>query len=100
MAAAAYLAKLGADRKRLAFGKEHKWSRQAQAAQPPLPPTSSPLQELRNLLARLLLRARDHPAFVWAWSRWRCRHQAMAAISHRKSRSTCNCRIKRLPLVV
>jgi hypothetical protein len=44
------------------------------------------MSELRRRLARLLLRARDHPAFVWAWSRWRRHHQAMAAEAHRKGR--------------
>jgi hypothetical protein len=43
--------------------------------------------EIRSLIAKLLLPIRRHPAFVWAWSRWRREHQAQAAISHRKQRS-------------
>ncbi len=43
--------------------------------------------EIRSLIAKLLLTIRTHPAFVWAWSRWRRDHQAQAAISHRKQRS-------------
>lgn len=42
--------------------------------------------EIRALIAKLLLPLRIHPAFVWAWSRWRREHQASAAISHRKKR--------------
>ena len=42
--------------------------------------------ETRTLIAKLLLPPRTHPAFVWAWSRWRREHQATAAISHRKTR--------------
>ena len=43
--------------------------------------------EIRSLIAKLLLTIRTHPAFVWAWSRWRRHHQAQAATSHRKRRS-------------
>jgi hypothetical protein len=43
--------------------------------------------EIRSLIAKLLLPIRTHPAFVWAWSRWRREHQAQAALSHRKRRS-------------
>ncbi len=44
------------------------------------------MPETRRLIARLLMAPRTHPAFVWAWSRWRREHQAAAAISHRKIR--------------
>lgn len=42
--------------------------------------------EIRSLIAKLLLPLRTHPAFVWAWSRWRCEHQTSAATSHQKKR--------------
>jgi hypothetical protein len=42
--------------------------------------------ELRRLIGQLVLSARSHPAFVWAWSRWRRRHQAAAARYHRQRR--------------
>jgi hypothetical protein len=38
--------------------------------------------EIRSLIAKLVLTIRTHPAFVWAWSRWRREHQAQAALSH------------------
>jgi hypothetical protein len=40
--------------------------------------------EIRYLIARLLLMPIVRPRFVWAWSRWRQRHQAEAATAHRK----------------
>jgi hypothetical protein len=43
--------------------------------------------ELRRLIAQLVLSAYRHPTFVWAWSRWRRRHQTTAALHHRKSRT-------------
>ena len=46
--------------------------------------------EIRSLIAKLVLTIRTHPAFVWAWSRWRREHQAQAALSHRKRRSYMN----------
>jgi hypothetical protein len=42
--------------------------------------------EIRHLLERLLFQAKTHPAYVWAWSRWRRSHQTTAACSHRKIR--------------
>jgi hypothetical protein len=49
-------------------------------------PRAEPLttSELRRLIAHLVLSARHHPAFVWAWSRWRRQHQATAAHCHRQ----------------
>jgi len=43
--------------------------------------------EIRYLLSRLVLAIKNHPAFVWAWSRWRQNHQRLAAEAHRKSRT-------------
>lgn len=40
--------------------------------------------EIRHLRERRLFRAKTHPAFVWAWTRWRRNHQATTATSHRK----------------
>ena len=42
--------------------------------------------ETRTLIAKLLFNVTAHPAFIWAWSRWRRYHQALAAICHRKRR--------------
>ncbi|QNT68343.1 hypothetical protein [Defluviicoccus vanus] len=42
--------------------------------------------EIRHMLERILFRAKTHPAFVWACSRWRRSHQTTAASSHRKKR--------------
>ena len=35
--------------------------------------------EICHLLSRLVLAIKNHPAFVWAWSRWRQKHQRLAA---------------------
>lgn len=43
--------------------------------------------EIRALIAKLILSVKTHPAFVWAWSRWRRDHQAIAAVCHRKKRT-------------
>jgi len=43
--------------------------------------------EIRRLMAKLIFAARGHPALIWAWSRWRQAHQAIAALSHRKKRN-------------
>jgi hypothetical protein len=42
--------------------------------------------EIRHLLARLLLRPPISPAFIIAWSLWRRRHQANAALAHYRCR--------------
>ena len=42
--------------------------------------------EIRYLLARLLLRPPISPAFIIAWSLWRRRHQANAAVAHYRCR--------------
>ena len=42
--------------------------------------------EIRQVLARLLLKAVPDVYFVLAWSRWRRRHQAEAAKSHHRAR--------------
>jgi len=42
--------------------------------------------EIRRFFAKLVLVARSHPFFIWAWSRWRQAHQAIAAFYHRKTR--------------
>jgi hypothetical protein len=42
--------------------------------------------EIRQVLARLLLKAVPDVYFVLAWSRWRRRHQAEAAKSHYRAR--------------
>jgi len=42
--------------------------------------------EIRRLIAKLIFAAQSHPAFIWAWSRWRQAHQALAAFYHRKKR--------------
>jgi len=41
---------------------------------------------IRRLIAKLIFAAQSHPAFIWAWSRWRQAHQALAAFYHRKKR--------------
>ncbi len=43
--------------------------------------------EICKLLATLLLYSKPHPSAVWAWSLWRCAHQASAAFFHRKRRN-------------
>lgn len=40
--------------------------------------------EIQTLLSRILLASRPAIAFVFAWSLWRRRHQAEAAIAHYK----------------
>ncbi len=40
--------------------------------------------EIRHLLAKLIINAKTHPAFVWAWSRGRRAHHTAAALCHRK----------------
>jgi len=42
--------------------------------------------EIRYLLARLLLKPPLGRTFIVAWSLWRRRHQASAAVSHYKRR--------------
>jgi hypothetical protein len=42
------------------------------------------MSELRTLIAKLVIPPRTRADFVWHWSRWRRRHQAAAAISHRR----------------
>jgi hypothetical protein len=42
--------------------------------------------EIRYLLAWLLFRPPRHITFVMAWSLWRRRHQANAALAHYKRR--------------
>lgn len=43
--------------------------------------------EILRLVAQLLLRHAWPSTFILAWSRWRRKHQAFAAIAHRKTRS-------------
>jgi len=43
--------------------------------------------EIRTLIAKLMLTAAAHPAFIWAWSRWRRHHQAIAAMFNLKKRT-------------
>jgi hypothetical protein len=42
--------------------------------------------EIRYLIAQLLLTAPIRPSFILAWSFWRRKHQANAAIAHYKTR--------------
>ena len=42
--------------------------------------------EIRYLLARLVLRPPISPAFIIAWSLWRRRHLANAAVAHYRCR--------------
>jgi hypothetical protein len=42
--------------------------------------------EIRNLIARVLLRPIARTRFVVGWLRWRCCHQAMAARGHYRRR--------------
>jgi hypothetical protein len=42
--------------------------------------------EIRYLLARILIFPPTHEPFIIAWSLWRRRHQAAAAICHYKRR--------------
>ena len=44
------------------------------------------MPEIRQVVARLLLKAVPDIYFVLAWSRWRRRHQAEAAKSHYRAR--------------
>lgn len=80
MAAMAFLAKLSADQRGIAFAKRDKTSPAAALAHLLTTP------QIRLLLERLLLRSKIHPAFVCAWSRWRRAHQATAAASHQNKR--------------
>src|SRR5690242_19278937 len=43
--------------------------------------------EIRYLIARLLLAPIVRTSFILAWSRWRRRHQAIAANAHRRRRT-------------
>jgi hypothetical protein len=52
----------------------------ASAALPSVP-------EIRYLIARLLLAPITSARYVLAWSRWRRRHQVIAAQAHRKRQS-------------
>ena len=40
------------------------------------------IPEFRHVLSRLLVKALPSLDFVWAWSRWRRQHQAVAANAH------------------
>jgi len=55
--------------------------------------------EIRYLLAKLLFAVTCHPAFLWAWSLWRRRHQANAATYHRRKRTKRNCSADSIPLM-
>ena len=85
MAAAALLAKLSADQRRSAYSKGDKRSPKATSGGLTLALAKLlTTPEIRTLIAKLLLSPINHPAFVWAGSRWRRNHQRAAAISHRK----------------
>jgi hypothetical protein len=42
------------------------------------------MPELRSLIAKLMIPPRTRAAFGWHRSRWRQKHQAAAATSHRR----------------
>jgi len=42
--------------------------------------------EIRTLIMRLIMRRPHAPAFIFAWSLWRRKHQAQAMIAHYKKR--------------
>ena len=42
--------------------------------------------EIRALIMRLLMQRPHAPAFIFAWSLWRRKHQAQAMIAHYQKR--------------
>jgi len=89
MAAAAFLTKLAADQRRLAFSNPRSASKRRSRMTFALADLLT-TAEIRHLVAKRLLKPKVSATFVWLWSRWRGDHQAKAAKSHRK-RYKCNC---------
>ena len=81
LAAAAFLARLGADLRR-AGQSERKESGGPSGRLMSLTALLPTVPEIRYLLARLLLRPPIRARFIMAWSLWRRQHQAKAAAAH------------------
>src|SRR5690625_939196 len=87
MAAAAFLAKLSADQRRVAF---RKWDKKESKRCSLTPGTVTALitSEIRYLIIRLLFKPPADAAFLWAWSWWRRHHQAYAALPSKEAGQT------------